>query len=517
MKTTKYIYLFFIAILLSGGFIASCHDDSSTLDINDIGTIEFETSGISELSVYQFEHLVVEPQININRISESDLTYTWRINLEPRDTTFVVIGTDKNLDYVAELRPNEANYYYTLTLTVSNRANGLEYMMAWETTVKNPLGEGLVVAETGNNTNTDLSIIMSPEVTEGYSGENILRHVYSINNGGALIPGLVKQMRFAIVYTVNSLFTITDNSLVKVETFDYSYAGMNDDLFYASKETYSPQSLGGVFQGGLYVGNHRLTSTNLGITQKFGLPFDFSFEVPDDVATNPFTGPDVHVVINFYDELLGGFVYLPAVSPFGDHNMHAYKPVSGAVFDPSSVPGKINLAAATNVEGDFLHLLQDKTSGEVGLYVLDKGGEDYPDIIAPAPKAYYNLSEAPEIENATQFVFLNNQKVMFYATATKIYAVLYGTSTPTFEKRYTAPAGEEITSLQVYQQAGYPDNSADDPYISTNNKQLVMSTYSTEGKVYLLPFKNLGAANIDTENIKTFGGFGRITAITPQK
>ncbi len=514
---TKYIFLFFIALLLSGGFITSCYDDSSTLDIDDIGTVEIDTTGITELSVYQFEHLVVEPQINIDGISESDLTYTWRINLEPNDTTFIVIGNEKNLDYEVSLKPNESVYYYYLTLTITNQLNGLDYMMAWETIVKNPLGEGLVVAESSDDANTDLSIIMSPEVTEGYSGENVLRHVYSVNNGGALIPGLIKQMRFAVVYTVNSLFAITDNSMVKVETFDYSYGGMNDDLFFATKDSYNPQMLGYVTPGGdLYVGNHQLTSTNLGITRKFGLPFDFAYQVPDHVAMNPRKSEDleVEVVINFYDESLGGFVYLPSIASFGDNNMHAYEPVSDAVFDPSSVPGKINLAAGINLERDFLHLLKDKTSGGVGLYILDGGGYESPYVIAPAPKAFFDLSDAPEIDNATQFVFLNDQKVLFYATSTKIYAVLYGTSTPTYEERYTVPSGEEITTLQLYLQSGYPTK---DTYVATHNRQLVMSTYSTEGKVYLLPFKNLGAANIDTENIKTFDGFGRITAITPQQ
>ena len=376
------------------------------------------------------------------------------------------------------------------------------------------MGEGLVIAETSNGSNTDLSLIMSPEVTEDFNGESILRHVYSANNGGDLIAGLVNQMRFTTQLGSNILLAITDNSMTKVKTFDYSFGGMNDDLFYAAKNSYKPQLLGGIPQGDLYVGNNELTGTYLGITAKFGLPFDFAFKVPDHVAMNP---AQANIAIDFYDESLGGFVYLPTIASYGDHSMHAITAVPGAAFNPASILNKINMAASTNIDGDFLHLLKDKTTGNVALYVMDGGGYVYPDYIAPAPKALYNFSNAPEIGNATQFVFLDNQKVMYYATDTKIYAALYGTSTPIFEERYTVPSGEKITTLQVYQQVGYPNNSEDDPYISTNNKQLVMSTYSTEGKVYLLPFKNLGAANIDTENIKVFNGFGKITAIVPQK
>ncbi len=96
--------------------------------------------------------------------------------------------------------------------------------------------------------------------------------------------------------------------------------------------------------------------------------------------------------------------------------------------------------------------------------------------------------------------------------------MLYSTETPVFELRYSVPAGEEITTLQVYRQADYPFRSEgwDPPYNATNNKQLIMSTYGTEGKVYILPMINAGVGNIDVANIKTFNGFDRITAITTQ-
>ena len=42
--------------------------------------------------------------------------------------------------------------------------------------------------------------------------------------------------------------------------------------------------------------------------------------------------------------------------------------------------------------------------------------------------------------NAEGFMLLDDQKVLYYATKTKIYAVLYGTGTPTFSERYSAPS-----------------------------------------------------------------------------
>jgi hypothetical protein len=44
-----------------------------------------------------------------------------------------------------------------------------------------------------------------------------------------------------------------------------------------------------------------------------------------------------------------------------------------------------------------------------------------------------------------------------------------------------------------------------------------MSTYNnTEGKVYIMPMKNIGLGNIDEPNIKVYNGFKRISAIGTQ-
>ncbi len=507
MKAT-YSLIFILLI----GLISSCTEDNSTLDINNIPSVVVDTTGVSQLSVYQFENLVVNPDISTQGQSESDLSYEWRLNVSPNDTTYFVIGEERNLDYEVRLRPNESNYYYQLVFTVTDQSTQLKYITAWPLTVKNNLGEGLVVAETVGESQTDLSLIMSPEVTSGYDKVKVLHNIFSANNDGSYLSGLVKQMRFTTVYGTNALLTITNNSFSQINTFDYTFGGENGDLFFAHDATFSPQLLGGVNQGDIYVGEGILTSTWMAISKKFGLPFDFSYKVPNKVAINGVG--NVPVAINFYDEVNEQFIYLPSVSSFADHSMHPYEPVTDKAFNPSSVPNMVNVAAATNLDGDFLHVLKNKSTGKLALYVLDGGVSGYPSPTAPSPKSLFDLSSAPDIDNATKFVLLDNQKVMFYATSTKIYAMLFGTSVPTFEERYTAPAGEEITTLQVYTQAGYPTSSAD---ISTNDKQLVMSTFGSEGKVYLLPFVNLGAANIDMDNIKTFEGFGRITAIIAQK
>src|SRR5690606_32932825 len=153
-------------------------------------------------------------------------------------------------------------------------------------------------------------------------------------------------------------------------------------------------------------------------------------------------------------------------------------------FNPNNLPNHKLIVAGVNNQGDFMHILQNKQTNAYGLYVMDGINN---------PKHYVNLETAPEIGQAIKFVLLDNDNVLLYATKTKIYAAIYGSSTPTFALRYTAAAGEEITSLNQYFQADYPklDPSWQRTYISSNAKQLILGTYNgTEGKVHIMPLIN---------------------------
>jgi len=507
----KYSLSLLIACITLGGLLVSCSKDTSTMDLKNIEGVIIDTTGMPELSVYQFEELRVEPNLKTS-IPEGDLSYEWYINLQPNDTVYQLLGEERNLETEIEFRPNVAGSHHQLLYTVTDNTTGLEYLMAWPLTVRNNIGEGLVIAETPDGVNTDLSHIMSPEVTPDYEGESIKHGVYSRLNG-AMLPGLVKQMKYFRIYGVDAILAITDENIYRINTLDYTFGGMNDDLFFASSPN-SPQTLDWAPQSEIIVYDGKLTATYLGAARRFGMPFDSDYVVPDHIAVNPFSYYPLAVRLNFFDETNQQFIYQPSVSQFGDRVMRPIPNIEDGAFDPTAVINKVNVAAEVRDNGDFLHLLKDTETGKLTLYLFDAGESIWPDTFAPAPKAEYDLSTAPGIENATEFVFLNNQSVMYYVSGNTLYAMLYGNSTPIFEERFTIPAGEEVTTLQVYQQANYP---AAEEYLTGNNRQLIMSTYDgSEGKIYLLPFVNTGVANIDSANIKIFTGFDRITAITTQ-
>lgn len=503
-----------IVLLISSMLLYSCFKDESTLDTMEIEGVVIDTTGMSELSVFQFDNLIVEPDLQFSE--NSDLSYEWRINLAPNDTTYQVIGEERNLNYQINNSPTASGRLYQIFYKVTNNDTGVEYIMTWPLTIRNSIGEGLVVAVTADGVSTDFSHIMSPEVTPDFNETDIKYHIYSARNGETL-PGIVKDMRFYQIYAVDALIALTDDTIYRINTLDYTLEGSNEDLFFVAPEVFKPQALSAATQADLLVNNGDLTSTYLGISKKFGSAFSSEFEVPSIIGVN--AKSNVPVVLSFYDEENDSFIYQSSFQSFGDTNMYENTNSSDA-FDASTVENKTNLAAGVSTDSNFRHLLKDENTGIVELFVFDGGSYPYPDpIVPPTPIAKYSLEDAPEIDDAEFFVLLDNQKVMYYATKTKIYAMIYSSGTPVFEERYEAPAGEEITTLQIYQQADYPFRYEgwDPPYLPTNNKQLVMSTYDgSEGKVYLLPLVNTGVGNIDDANIKVFSGFDRITAITTQ-
>ncbi len=110
------------------------------------------------------------------------------------------------------------------------------------------------------------------------------------------------------------------------------------------------------------------------------------------------------------------------------------------------------------------------------------------------------------------FEILDDQRVFYYASGNKIYAVMYGGANPVVEERYTAPAGEQITTMNVYRHPGYPLLES---YISTNNKLLIVCTYNTEGKVHFIPMKNPGLGTLDIANIKNLHRFWKSDGCWP--
>lgn len=497
--------------------IVSCKDDLSTVESITLPEIKVDEADKKDLSVFQFDRLQFEPKI-VQEGSESDnLSYEWKINIEARSTEYIVIGTDKKLDYVVNFAPTSFDYEHQVLLTITDENSGVAYLHDWKLTIRNGIGEGLVIVETYDGQNTDLSHLMSPLVTPDFDEEKLRYKVFSSANSYQ-IDGLVNNLVYTQVKSNKSLLGSTNSSLFNINMLDYQLDKRDEELYFVPQDGYGADFVGSIVQNEVIIRDGKLFASWMQVNN-IGLPFTNNFKVPAIVGLNArYDYPEV--LLNFYSEELGAFIYQPAFSNFGDRVMKPVAAATGA-FDPSSVKNHENLAAGVNERGEFIHLLRDKQSQEQSLFILDGGGYDSENgvKISPKPLRKISLAGAPEIEQATQYVILPNQNVMLYATKTKIYGVVYGGSKPNFGLRYTAVSGEEITSLKVFQQANYPklNEKWDGKHFERNNKQLILGTYTgSEGKIHILPLINEGLANVDQKNITTYGGFGRILFTTTQ-
>lgn len=511
MKTNiKFITALFIGMMTIG--LYGCKDDLSSLDTDKLPDVSVDTTGQSILSIFQFDTLNISPKVIVNDLQGHELSYTWSLNKAPRSLDTIVIGHEKDLSYPVSFAPTLPNSDHHLQLTITDTHTGIKYFQDWPLTIRNGLGEGLVIVETFDQSTTDFSHIMDPLVTPDYQATNVRQRIFSAVNGFT-IPGLVSEMVYTRYGADNMFIGSTADHIYGISSSDYSLQNQDRDFFYVDQPSYGGYSfIGGFDQNDIFIKEGKIHSSWLQLS-KIGLPHANNYVVPGIVSLNAYYSY-YDVRLTFYSEELGQFIFLPSFASFGDRVMRPV-PSSTSHFNPTAVPQKLNVAAAVNNEGDFIHLLRDKSTQKFELYILDRGGYDSNtwEVIAPKPKRYVDLSAAPEIDQAVHFVFLDDQQVLLYATATKVYAAMYSASTPSYGVRYTAAAGEEITSLRTYYQADYPKRfpDAQSPYFERNGKQLILSTYNgSEGKLSILPLINPGLANIDQANVKTFDGFGKI-------
>lgn len=517
-RKLKQIYSLAIIALISFVLLGSCRDDLSTLDVSPLEGVTFDTTGMEIVVAFQFEELEIQPKI-ITELNEAQLEYEWSINAVPGklDGGFQVISQEKNLKYQVNLLPTrslERWHLHELVLTVTDTQSGVKYITSYPLSVRNSIGEGLVIAETYDDQTTDISHIMSPAVTSLFSGESVKYKIYSGANGFT-IPGLIKQIKWSSLRTIgNVMLGITDNSIEAIKTLDYTYAARDEELFFTPPTEIKPLTIE-VFKGGTvfnaFLNNDGRTYTDIvSGAGKWALPDDFPFRAPAHVAVNRRSSPEYY--LSYLDEQLGSFIFKQGFASWSDKTLYQMDAAT-TPFNPRGLQGKKVVAASVNEVNDFIHILKDVSGSGAGVYILDGGAYQ----VVPKPKRYVDISNAPEIAEAEFYVILADQEVIYYATKTKIYAILYGSTTPSYALRYTVPAGEEITTLQVFQQADYANRSIDEPYISTHNRQLIMSTYNgTEGKVYIMPFRTLGLGIIEESQITSYDGFGRVTAIGTQ-
>lgn len=514
----KYKILLRLTIVY-GIFTSACYDDKSNLDLNKIPDVVIDTTGIESLiRVVQFDSLKLNPKVTKNG-SSNGLTYKWLISDMPFTDAmhWINIGNDMHLKTVIKLSPGIKPYL--LWFIVRDTALRVEYSHKWNLEISSEFDEGLVIADSKDGKNSDLSLWMAPEITGGFKGKDRLkRHIYSTAND-KLLPGIVKEMSYTVRFKEKELYAITPKSIYKINPLDFHLSGENTDLFFAPPSNFNFQYLGNGRQVFMLILNHKLIISSHSTNFKFGLPLNGDYEIDDYIAKeHRYNGEDINPDAIFYDRKNGKFWYTENIWATTGSLM-VMKPLENVdeeAADPTNQPNLKCLAADIVDNCEYCFLMKHKTTSKISIYRFCKNVfTNYVQTRKAHITTVYEIPEHIAGSNAVGYAFSENQRIMFWATETEIYAGIMTGEKILFSRKYTAPAGETITGIKMFKQSWWLyDSTSQLPELPQNNNQLIITTWNgSEGKVHLLPLINIGSGDIDLAHIKTEGGFGKISCV----
>lgn len=514
MNHKTFIFLF-LPLLFS-----SCYKDLSTEATGNIPDI-FITGPDEDINITYGETLKMDIRVSQMGSTSKDFTYLWEVDLvADRKADRIELGTEKDLVYTVNNSPSDTPY--TLTLTVTDTKTGYAKVKRWKLYVSNTLPEGLLVAYTRDGGETsDFDHVSASSISYGYKDENpkYTRNVFSSFNGGAKIPGRIAAMVPKVasnmaVFNDHHLIVGTDRHMYSIDPITYKIVETDGELF--NNPTESSYDVQALFNFNSYVSNAmingRMYCCYCTIDYRYAA---LAVNAPDDSF---FTPDGIAYGIQDYS---GFAAFSPSDRCF--YTIMGWASFNGAMvpFEPAgasfSFAGAECLAAGCLDNRLLTFIIKDAT-GEYHICTLDQNNEF-------AYKEYDLDVEGKEMEQAVDFAFCDNTRVIYYTTASSVYSiVISGDRVVVNRQQLTVGAGEKITSVSQYMQAWYGVKryslGGDDTYpfqLQSNRNQLIFTTYNEstgEGRFYLKPFI-VGTGNFTISDNGVYGGFGEITSITP--
>lgn len=517
------IYLLLLSMI---GIFFSCYDDKSNMDYALLESINIDVSDLpASFTISQYGHLKIAPLIYKKGVEDNNLTFKWQLKGQETDKE---IGRGMVLDTIINDAPQTDPY--KVLLTVTDNTTGISELKTWDLTVLNSLREGLIVADTRDGVNTDLSLIMAFNFTgqlyvDVFRNDTVMHNLYSRTNGH-LINDLALALHSASFDNNRSLTLLCQKSVLRINLYTYKYEYMNNDLFYAPFDNESQIKPQDILFNKQYSEEVMLINGLLyrRSCQNGEVKYSYQFTVPDNKYAIS------HFCITYanpgnpsgfaYDSLNGRFLMMP-------RNAEALKVflnnVSGK-FDPNNVGDKECLFMGEAMNNKVYSIMHERNTVNYYIYpflanTLDDGKS--------IPLMPIDISGCTDIAKAKYFATSQNDDVLYYATEDKIYAAILTTNPVQSPVRYPDPlesgmANEKITSMQIWKEdvgcVLYLGSRGD----VTNNgayRMLVVTTCdgAGNGKVITMPIQNLGIGNLaDPSYFNTFSGFGRILTVQPQ-
>lgn len=507
----KRIGSIYYLILVISSFIYACsYDDKTTYADEFIPNIIIDTAGIptSHLVVRE-DTLVIKPSVSKEGVSKDMFKYEWIMTLNPGADFKVskVIGTDEHLSYYVEDIPDVSAY--GLWYRVTDKTTGLMESIMWKVQVEASSGQGLVVAYTKDSQTTDFAIVQDSIFTSNYNDDetgavkstSYRYDIFSKQNGKTL-KGVIKWMFAQPRYLENRLTYMlhgaSNDNIFRINTMDYSVLLEGKECFYDPFVTLNINYYGMCGSNVVLSNNGRL----YGLPREYSnaiQPVKFGIDLPGGYRSNS--------CISEYDYLawfepetglfktVSGYIVAGAIEP------HIFaNPYDGVIedFNLNNMQGyELIAGGATRLD----HCFVLKKGGKIGLYNLTKSSR------APFnPRVYYDISDAPSIDNATSFAFNQIEDVVYYVANNIVYAIIYSGRQPKYKEVYNP--GETIEFIKILTKTGQK-------FVPYENRCLLVVTNGMYGKIHALKQKATNTG--EYEFVQTFEGFnGKITALAVQ-
>lgn len=165
MKAYKYFSIFLFILGL-----ASCYKDDSSVNYKLINPIVIDLGDNGQYSastptytLFSMDTLEIKPIVYKEGEIDTNLTFNW--TLQGNSIAPTVIGNNMTLKACINV-PAEGNAYQ-LVLDVEDRMTDIHAQQLFNVKVESPFGLGLLVADSKDEKNSDVSLIMSYHFTSG--------------------------------------------------------------------------------------------------------------------------------------------------------------------------------------------------------------------------------------------------------------------------------------------------------------------------------------------------------------
>ncbi|WP_159452684.1 PKD-like family lipoprotein [Pedobacter nyackensis] len=510
--------------------------DKSTLNLHEVSNIGIDTAGLPvRYTVFQKGILSVKPTVTIKNGNQEHLIYKWTMNAYQGYER--VVGAEAQLN--AEITEVPSATPYKLIFTATDSSNNIKAFFTWDITVISPFGQGLIVADTRDEQNSDVNLIMAfnftTSIPKDSANTNIMRNAYSTANGEK-ISGIVKQLSYHKYNSYKDVTFMTDKSFIRIDPNTYQKKDVDAKLFVISPDKIQPDDISTAH----YMNQHQYILNDGKGFGRYGdnRQFVYSFLASDSKGykANKILGLQNPGVVQsggvVYDELNNRFLLLPRMTSNADplRNFPATDMGNTATkFDPNNMGNKTCLHLFEGYDSRIVSIMKERDQDKYYAYQL-KLVNPFSGIMGVAAN---DISQNPDINKAKYFTSSNMEQVLFYATEDKVYAMITEIGSPsTTNLRYTVKPGEKITGMNIYFGAGVYDGGAGRMYLpstsaptdwskrvtfSAAQRLVILSTYNEstkEGKIITIPIETLGVGGLVTnpDYIRTYDGFGRITA-----